>query len=380
MKWTRPPSPMMVWAARDVLRRPLAGLLLFAGLSATVALVGVLLLYHQSVARTCTNLLNEAPSVVVRRVNAGGWTPIPMAEGLDRAAQVPGVLRPRARVWGVVLSEDGSGLTMVGRTTPAHWPKTVPSPEPGQVVLGPGLGKGGDPDHVTLRGRIDLTLEIVGRLPVDSGLAAHDVAVVNEDDARRLLGLASGQASDLALDVFRAEEVDAVCRELADVFPWAVQISTRQSRMELCLGTVAQRSSIGLAAFVPALLAVVCLVMATGILGNRRRRDMGLLKALGWTGMDIFKMQAYGLGLFVAAGGGVGLVTAYGLLFFPGMTGWLNTQYGWSGPAMLLAPTPAGLLGAFGMTLLLVAAPFMVAGLWAARDAVLADPEDLLQD
>lgn len=380
MKWVRRPSPMMVWAARELLRRPLVGLLLFTGLSATVALVGALLLYHQSVARTCTRLLNEAPSVVVRRVNPGGWTPMPIAEGLHRAAHVPGALRPRPRVWGVVLSEDDSGLTVVGRTTPDHWPDAVPSPEPGQAVLGPGLGKGGDPDHVTLRGRDDLTLKVAGRLPVDSGLAAHDVVVVHEDDARRLLGLSSGQASDLALDVFRAEEVDAVCRDLADAFPWPVQISTRQSRMELCLGTVAQRNGIGLAAFVPALLAVACLVMASGVLGDRRRRDMGLLKALGWTGPDIFRIQAYGLGLLAAAGAAAGLVTAYGLLYFPGMTGWLNMLYGWSGPAVLIAPRPAGLLGAFGMTLLLVAVPFVVAGLWAARDAALADPGDLLQD
>ena len=58
---------------------------------------------------------------------------------------------------------------------------------------------------------------------------------------------------------------------------------------------------------------------------------------------------------------------------------WLNTLYGWSGPAVLLAPAPAALFGAFGMTVLLVAVPFMVAGLWAARDAALADPGDLLQ-
>lgn len=379
MKWARRPSPMMVWAARELLRRPLVVLLLFAGLSATVALVGLLLLYSQSMTRTCTGLLNDAPAVVVRRVNAGGWTPMPVAEGLDHASQVPGVLQPRARVWGVALSEDGSGLTVVGRKTSDNWPDAVPLPQPGQAVLGPGFGKGGDPDHVILRGRVDLTLKVTGRLPVDSGLAAHDVAVVHEDDARRLLGLASGQASDLALDVFRVEEVDAVCRELADAFPWSIQISTRQSRMELCLGTVAQRSGIGLAALVPALLAVVCLVMATGVLGSRRRREMGLLKALGWTGTDIFRMQAYGLGLLAAAGAAAGLATAYGLLYVPGMTVWLNTLYGWSGPAVLLAPAPAALFGAFGMTVLLVAVPFMVAGLWAARDAALADPGDLLQ-
>lgn len=379
MKWSCRPSPLMVWAARELLRRPLVGLLLFAGLSATVALVGGLLLYHQSVARTCMRLLNEAPSVVVRRVDAGGWAPMPIAEGQDRASQVPGVLRPRSRVWGVVLSEDGSGLTVVGRTSPDHWPGAVPSPQPGQAVLGPGLGKAGDPDHIILRGCVDVPLKVIGRLPVESSLAVYDVAVVHEDDARRLLGLASGQASDLALDVFRPEEVDAVCRELADAFPWPVQISTRRSREELCLATVAGRSGIGLAAFVPALLSVACLVMATGVMGSRRRRDMGLLKALGWTGTDIFRMQAYGLGLLAAAGAAAGLAAAYGLLYVPGITVWLNTLYGWSGPAVLLAPTPAGLLGAFGMTVLLVAVPFVIAGLWAARDAALADPGDLLQ-
>jgi hypothetical protein len=49
------------------------------------------------------------------------------------------------------------------------------------------------------------------------------------DDARQLLGLAPGQASDLAVHLFRREEEQAILADLAAAFPWPVRITGRST-------------------------------------------------------------------------------------------------------------------------------------------------------
>ena len=159
-------------------------------------------------------------------------------------------------------------------------------------------------------------------------MAVHDVVVVHAADARRLLGLAPGQASDLALDVFRQEEVAAVCSDLATTFPWSVQIMTRQNRKTLCLDTAARRGGMRMFTLVPAMLALACLITAVGVGRHGRRHEMGLLKALGWSGADILRMQAYGIGMIALSATVAGWGAAYGLLFWPAATGWLKAILG----------------------------------------------------
>jgi hypothetical protein len=358
-------------------------LLLFAALACTVAMVGLVLLWHQSMTGTCTRLLEWSPAVVVRRVNAGGWAPLPVAEALAGAGGVSGVLQPRIRIWGVAMGPADLPVTVVGRsdqmTILPFWPDSFPKPDPGQAVIGPGFSEIKGTEPIRLSGQANLTLQVVGRLPVSSDLAVHDVVIVHSDDARRLLGLAPGMASDLTLEVFRTEEVDAVCKDLAAAFPWPVQLMTRRGRQELCLETLNRRSGAALLTFVPALLSLACLVGAVGLWGQRQRPLMGLLKALGWSSADILRLQAHILGLISVPAAAMGLAVAYGLLFLPAITvGWLNSWMGWSGPTHLLLPSFNGLLTAFGITLVVVMAPFLGAGLWVARSAALADPGDLL--
>jgi FtsX-like permease family len=396
MKMVRRPGPMLVWAARDMLRHPVYGMMLFAGLTTTIALVAVLLLLSEGLTQTCRRLLAGSPAVVVRRVDAGGWAPLPMEEALHSAGRVAGVLRPRTRIWGVVNTGTGRPVMVVGwsphdlggAARGSAFNKSHPldsmeagdgwhPPQAGQVVLGPGV-KLSAPDRMTLVGRTDLTLEVVGRLPVVSGLAAFDLAVVHADDARSLLGLESGQASDLVLDVFRREEIEALCNTLADAFPWPVQIMTRQSREGVCLSAVARHGGFGLVGFVPLLTAMAVLVLAVGVWGHRRRWTMGLYKALGWTGRDILRMQVRAAMLVAGPAAVAGLGIGYGLICLPGMTWVAELIFGWSPPAPMLSLSVPGLAGPFALTLVLTVAPFLCACFWVGWQAVVTDPGEMM--
>ena len=110
MRWRLQPSPVMIWAARELLRRPVETVLLFGALSSIVVLVAILTLWHQGMTHTCNLMAEASPTVVVRKVDTGGWAPMPAGEALTPCA--PGSRRAEA-------PDADLGRGLVGSRDPA---------------------------------------------------------------------------------------------------------------------------------------------------------------------------------------------------------------------------------------------------------------------
>lgn len=98
---------MAIWAAREVQRHPGRSVLLFACLASLVFLTATPLLFSQALDVTWMHLMDQTPDLVVRRIDAGGWAPIPARAAVALATKVPGALNPTARLWGVVPGPAG---------------------------------------------------------------------------------------------------------------------------------------------------------------------------------------------------------------------------------------------------------------------------------
>jgi len=367
--------PLALWAARDLMRQPFFAAMLFVTLTLVTALASTLLLLHQTLTTASLRLLEQAPHVVVRRIGAGGWLPLPAAEALHRVAEVPGVIRPRARVWGVVQGPDGP-VTLVadGETAAMSLPVGWPHPKRGQALVGPGvLPPDSEQERLTLVGRRSMILEVIGRMPRDGSMAIHDVVVAHIDDARALLGLESGQASDLALDVFHDDEAQALLPDLAAAFDWPVQMTTRLEQQGRHLAHISRVTGLACLAFVPLLLSVACVVMAAGIWGHRPR-ETGLLRAVGWTGADLLRLHLYRGSLVGIPAMALGVLSAYLLLFQAGMTWAAQLLFGWNGPPPALYLTPLGSAGAWLLAVLLTGVPFLAAVFWTGWRSATTDP------
>jgi hypothetical protein len=82
-------SPMAIWAARDIQRRPGRSLLLFTCLTSLVFLTATALLFSQALDATWTHLMDQAPELVIRRIDAGGWAPMPADAAVALAKKFP---------------------------------------------------------------------------------------------------------------------------------------------------------------------------------------------------------------------------------------------------------------------------------------------------
>ena len=284
-------QPLFAWAIRDLMRRPLESGLLVTALLLTVSVTAAPLLFTQALSTTTDLMLKEAPSLIVRKFNALGWTPIPSDQSAQLAKSVPGVIAARPRVWGRVAGPEGP-LTVIGvdRGGPPL-PQSTAVPGRGEAVAGTDVKGDRAAPFLTLTGQRTARLRVVGRSDAMTGIAEPNIVLLHIDDARDLLGIPNGYASDLAIEVFNPSEESAILPDLTAAFPWTVRITTRTESAGIYAAGLARMGGMTVAFLVPALLALCLLVAVTVRDRFGRRFEIGLLKALGWTTGDIVRLQ-----------------------------------------------------------------------------------------
>ncbi|MDJ0991105.1 MAG: hypothetical protein QNI85_13895 [Desulfobacterales bacterium] len=368
---------MMVWAARENLRRPGPNLLLAVCLTGLTLCLALVLLLTASLERTSTLLLAKAPDLVVRRLGPGGWQPLPGDDALEAVQDLPGVTRARLRVWGLVQSGTRS-VTAVAADEADLTADGMARPRPGHAIAGGWWRPRGKAASMVLTGLDTMNFEVDAVLPPSTDMAAFDTVVLNAVDARRLLGLSPGGASDLALYVFHPGEADALRPELRAAFPWPVTIRSRTETQEWYRSGFGRRSSLVVLMWLPALSGLGLMVLAVVQRQARASFAAGLLKALGWTTGDILRLKLYQALIIALPAIALGLALSYTLTSGPFTPALARAMLGWveGGPARTLAPGahPWVFVGVGGLVLL----PYLAAVVWPALKTAAAVPDELL--
>ena len=315
-------SPLLIWSAREIMRHPVRKLLVFACMTSLVFLVATASLLSQALEATWDRHMQHAPDLVIRRIDAGGWTPMPAEMAMTLAHTVPGALTPTPRLWGVAAGPQGP-LTIVASTgvIPQEVLQGMTPPSSGQVVVGRGVADGLTGNRLVLGSRTSMTVTVIDTFPATSDLATNDLVWMAPVDARRLLGLAPGQVSDLAIYLFREEEEQAIQADLAAAFPWPVHITGRSTSTWRHHTRAVRMGGIAVVACVPAVLAMLLILTATITGSSGRQAHWGLLKSLGWTTKDIVCLQTTTAAMVGLPAVIAGLAAAYAVVFYPPAAG-----------------------------------------------------------
>ena len=372
--------PQAIWAARDIQRHAGRSLLLFACLASLVFLTATALLFSQALDATWARLMDQAPDLVIRRIDAGGWAPLPVDEAMASAKTIAGVLDPTPRLWGVVPGPTGP-VTVVASAAvvPDSVLKGIKKPSIGQAVVGRGVARAVTDGRLKLDGPIGMTLDIIDSFPADTGLATHDLVWMTAADARQLLGLAPTQASDLAVHLFRCEEEQAIQTDLAAAFAWPVSITDRSTSALRHHTRAVRTGGIAVVTGIPALLALLLIITDTVVNSAGQRGRWGMLKAMGWTTTDIVRHQVAKALIVGIPAVVLGLASAYAAVFYPpaaGITAFWITG-GQDLPALTLAGSGA-ILTMLEITAM-VGLPYLAAVFLATLQGAANDPQHLLQ-
>jgi len=278
-------------------------------------------------------ILQDSPEMIVQKLMAGRQDLIPLSY-MEPIGAIRGVQSVEPRLWGYYYdSLSGANYTVMVNNSL--------NDKEGGVVTGRGVARRstieGTEKNLTKGDIIPfkaadgsaLPLEIRGFLPASSELVTADLVLVAEKDFRKLFSFPEGKATDLVLRVRNSLELPTIAEKITKLYP-----DTRPVEREQILRTYDAvfnwRSGIIVVVLTGAMFAFVILAWdkATG-LSAQEKREIGILKAVGWETSDILLMKFWEGAVVSLTSFFVGFVLAYlhvfvasFILFEPVLKGW----------------------------------------------------------
>lgn len=359
---------VFAFACRRIALQPVRFLLVGLGLLLVTALVSSALLLEGAIAHTANRVLGSGPSLVVSRVNAGGWAAIPVADAA-RIRSIPGVLHVTPRVWGVLPGPPAVTIMAdPGIDQASH-----------DAVAGSGLDtKPGDTLVLRALDGSRINVKLASTLPPSTNVVAADLLLTSAQVARRALLLDSGSATDLAVDSVRPEEDEALVADIAQALDYPVRVATRAQMRGAYQAQLGQRAGLSTMAALPALVALMLIVGFTTAGAPATRREVGLLKLLGWSTGEVARLHVTEVAVVASIATGFGLALAYAAVFIVGNAGPVPALLGLNQPVSRLSLDTTGaalVLVQAGATVLV---PCLVGAFIPAWRLARVDPAELL--
>lgn len=256
--------------------------------------------------------------------------------------KMPQIRKVVPRVWGylpVTIANREFILTLMSQTNgnfrnygaiQGH----IPTFKPGDCVVGEGVAKlmkakpGQRLALKSFSGK-EYGLRITGILHSQSQIYGADLIITHPVTARRLLGYQPGEVSDIGVMVQEKSRLDTIAAAMAKSYP-ELRIVSKATLDDVTQQAYNGRAGLFQLTWLILLATVLLTVWAQGTaLSAGLAREVGILKALGWTTGDIITVKIWEsviLGLTGTFSGLVGAI-AYILLGAPELRGFF---LGWT--------------------------------------------------
>jgi ABC-type lipoprotein release transport system permease subunit len=376
MGWINKQRNILDFAFNSLLRRKGKNSALFVVYAAIVFLVSSIIFSSESIKREARILLNNSPEIVVQRTVAGRHELIP-EKYIERLQSIRGVQEVKGRLWGYYF-EPGvqANYTLVAPDEFMYGP--------GYIVIGRGVSKtlqAGKGDMLPFRtpDGYYMSLEIADILPSGSEIISSDLILLSASDFRELTGMKKGFYTDLMLQVRNTRELMTIANKIRRVLPDTRPI-TRDEIARTYEAIFDWRGGLLLAIISCAAFAFVIFAWdkATG-LSSEERREIGILKGIGWETADILFMKSWE-GLIISLSAFfVGILAAYIHVYFTAAVVFLPVLKGWSVlyPEFRLVP----FLDMFQITTIffLTVVPYTFATIIPSWRAATIDPDSVMR-
>ena len=206
-----------------------------------------------------------------------------------------------------------------------------------------------------------------------------DLILVTEADFRDLFGLAASRATDIVVTVRNPKEISTIAKKITELLPDTRPI-IREEMVRTYDSVFDWRGGMVIVLLIMALLAFVIFASekASG-LSAEERREIGILKAIGWETSDVIAVKTYEGALisFFSFAGGV--LLAYGHVFFTSAFLFAPALKGWSVLYPDFRITP--FIDPYQVTILffLTVVPYTVATIVPSWRAAIVDPDSVMR-
>jgi ABC-type lipoprotein release transport system permease subunit len=374
--WIEKQRNIIDFALSSLLRRWGKNLALLAVYTIIVLILASIFFFTTSIKREASIVLQGSPEIVVQRLVAGRHDLVP--EGYMRVIEgITGVRNVKGRLWGYYYEPStGANYTLLA----AKDYKT----ETGTVAIGRGVSKALNArkgDLIPLKGFDGsyMTFEISDVMSSESELVSSDMVEISERDFKNLFGIKKGYFTDLTLEVRNKKELSTVADKIKRLLPDTRPI-LRDEIARTYDAVFDWRGGLLIFVIAGAILAFVILAWdkATS-LSSEERREIGILKAVGWETSEVITMKLWEGMVISLSAFLMGIVFAYLHVFFASYIFFEPVLKGWSVlyPHFRLIPyiDPYQVAALFFLTV----APYTAATIIPSWKAAIVDPDEVMR-
>jgi len=379
--WLARQRYLMDYTLAAMWRRKWRNLVLLVVFTLVVFLLASVSFFGSAVRFEAKRALKFAPEVMVQNLVLGRHALAP-ADWVDKLKGIRGTRNVRGRLWGYFY-DQGNGANYTVMVADGSDPSLAVAPD--EVIVGAGVARVREVEKL----RNLLLLRPDGKLfklrakrilSDDSALLTHDLVLLSEADFREFFNLPRDAGfTDIALEVRNRREVATIANKISQRLPNA-RVVTREDILRTYENVFSWREGV-LQAMLAASLAAFAIFAfdkASG-LSAEERREIGILKALGWDTSDILAMKLWEGALLALFAFLIGAVAAYAHVFLfqagvlaPVLKGWAVLY-----PQAPLTPQIDRLqLVTLAM---LTIVPFIAATLVPVWKAAITDPEVVMR-
>lgn len=305
-----------------------------------IFLIASMLFFAHSMEKEASIVLRHAPEMILQRLVGGRHSPIP-ASFIESVKALEGVKSVQPRLWGYYYDAlSGANLTVMVNEDLKD--------RAGDIIIGRGVSRrsGAGIKNRLIRkndlvpfkthdGSV-LMLKVRGILSRKSELLTADLVLVSKQDFSKIFGVSEDHCTDLVVRATNAVAVPTIVAGITHTFP-DIRPVLKEDVMRTYGTAFDWRRGLFWEMLTGVFLAFIILAWgkATG-LSAEQKREIGILKAVGWETSDILLMKAWEGVIVSLSAFLIGILSAYlhvfvasAALFQPVLKGWsvLHPQF-----------------------------------------------------
>ncbi len=250
--------------------------------------------------------VDALPQIIVQNTKASRIAEIDV-ERTDKLLEIAGINSVNARVWGYYyFANAGVNFTLVGVDEfEEQYSDTLDGiVKKGELsnsgmFIGAGVRDIMESSYykdyfnfIKPDGKIK-RVEISGVFDSDIELESNDMIVMSKETLREIFGIQEDKATDIVVKIANIEEIGTVALKIEQMFPNARVITNDD--MKLSYENIFNyKSGIFLALFVISIFTFFIIIYdKMSGLSSEQKREVGILKAIGWRVEDVLKEKFY---------------------------------------------------------------------------------------
>ena len=319
---------LIEYAINSILRAKYKSLFIGVVFTMLVFLLTSIFFITNSIRYELDTTVDALPQIIVQKLQ-GGRTHNIDVDDVDAILAISGVSDAVARVWGYYyFAKAGVNFSLVGVDGfEQQYKKSLSNiikkydfedDTKASMVVGAGVKKVMDENYykdyfnfIKPDGSLK-KVYIVGSFDGDTELESNDMIVMSKESLREIFNLDEQEATDIVVKVPNPKEIATVASKIKLLFPDTRVLTTQDLKISY-QNIFDYKSGIFLALFIITLFTFFIIIYdkASG-LSSEEKREIGILKAIGWKVDDILKEKfyeafiisffSYALGIMLAMG------------------------------------------------------------------------------